>query len=93
MHIFWFYYSKYSPLASIHLQRFNSDSNACSSSVCGIASSACVEADWSSKIECHQKSVLSISISILGSRRGPNQVNTVNGLTQRHDFEPKIDDQ
>jgi len=47
MHIFWFYYSKYSPLASIHLlQRFNSDSNACSSSVCGIASSACVEADW-----------------------------------------------
>ena len=47
MHIFGFYYSKYSPLASIHLlQRFNSDSNACSSSVCGIASSACVEADW-----------------------------------------------
>ena len=38
-------YSKYSPPVSIHLlQRFNSDSNACSSSFCGIASSDCVVA-------------------------------------------------
>ena len=41
LNIFLFFYSKYSPPISVHLlQRFNSDSNACSSSFCRIASSA-----------------------------------------------------
>ena len=43
LNIFRFFNSKYSPPVSIHLlQRFNSDSNACLSLFCGIASSACV---------------------------------------------------
>ena len=55
--IFVFFYSKYSPTVSIHLlQRFNSDSNAFSSSFCGIASSARVVAvlmvEMSFKVEC-----------------------------------------
>ena len=41
LNIFQFFYSKYSPPVSIPLlQLFNSDSNACSSSFCGIASNA-----------------------------------------------------
>ena len=40
LNIFRFFYSKYSPVSIHLLQRFNSDLNACSSSFCGIASSA-----------------------------------------------------
>ena len=45
LNIFRFFYSKYSPPVSIHLlQRFNSDSNACSTSFYGIDYSARVVA-------------------------------------------------
>ena len=40
LNIFRFFYSKYSPVSTGLLQRYNSDSNACSSSFYGIASSA-----------------------------------------------------
>ena len=79
LNIFRFFHSKYfSPVSILSLQRFNSDSHACSSSFCGIASSARVVTVLMVEIST-KRNILLTSIQVLRIERNPFLFHTSEG--------------